>query len=53
MMAIILVMAIKPVNAWELKHHKKENDGPLYFKAIITCRGYKRTLIIKLALKLV
>ena len=31
LMAIFLVMAIKTVNAWELKHHKKENNGPLYF----------------------
>ena len=30
-MEIILVMAIKTINSWALKHHKKENNRPLYF----------------------
>ena len=31
LMAIVLVMVIKIVKSWELKHHKKENNGPLNF----------------------
>ena len=31
LMAIILVMAFKPVNAYVLKHYKRENNGSVYF----------------------
>ena len=31
LMAIILVMTIKIVKTWELKHHKTQNNVPSYF----------------------
>ena len=53
LLAIILVMAIK--TAWELKHHKKENNGPLYFNGHYYMQRVKSNsnLMIKLALELV
>ena len=45
LMAIILVMAIRTVNTWELKHHKKEIMRHYILIVIITCRGYKVTVI--------
>ena len=55
LMAIILVMAIKTVNAWELKHHKKENNVPLYFNGHYYMQRAlsNSNLMIKLALELV
>ena len=54
MMTIIYVMGIKTVNAWELKHHKKENNGPLNFNGHYYMQRVlnNSNLMIKLSLEL-
>ena len=48
-------MAIKTLNARALKHHRKENNGSLYFNGHYYMQGvYSNSyLMIKLAIELV